>query len=1269
MTIKGTKEKIKVAFIDVTSKVENEARDLSESKMTADKEELKGFIGRLRRIWKHNLARGWYIRKEYDKARENIINSKNLYANESSDREDHEKVMKSITDRFISEYQEVIHNEAGEQKEKLGDSEVEKEIKSKIERIVKEYAFQDLSQKDVKENFENEKNAILSRIKGVKREVIKKGSLFADNLFEVVRQVQQSLEQGKKLYELDLDFEIIVGRAKDRVRTEAQYNAVDKIVDKITHSKVGCFVNEATLASALSVVYCGGGKIMETIARSRLLAWATFGAAAILGSGIAAFRESQMFEEDRKRHLRDIAQGKKFDFENKPERAKMESFKYETVKANDLADNLEKELYTYNGKGERRMRDLSKEDIQNVFNYLAEIESRVSLSDRMKIDLISYSSVKKAEQEGLRLDLLRWQVKADLKKYFADKPELTNELFSGQNWEYFLRDLNEVKIESLIKGESGIEAVNRMAKKKKLEKVTRKAVKTLVLGLVFGAAFQEIKSFFDGNEESLFSQLFGVKKVYAAGITGAGIEPQRYTALGYFYRWMTGNFPRMDTQYMHDVAFEEQHFQLPRGASLLKNPDGTLRLMRGNEIFIDRIPVDAKGQLTPEGQSILSEYDVKIKGTGIGRADHSHYLVPKDYIEKNKGLFRHIKRCLWYDNDTPAPVFDKNELKLWWGGKAGTGIDANGNYVFNVKHMTPDGSYHKNFSVNAQEAIKSGKLKMLLSLSRDTQCDVVEVPIDTNGNAVIDPNSEVGKRFFKTINGKHGARALFTGKFAEVAQIMGEKNGVDQVRILATHVGEGMTKVKWTPPIVFDMPTPIEVEPPPFIPIVDRWPLEKAKPPQKPYITGYFQNTIKNQEFYKKRQSKSLENSSAKLDHRKEIEDYFNRQSETRLKKTRQLAEQIKEPMNSNCEIAVCIPVAGHQEGRNIYNTLNWYKDQKNYDGNDFDKNKYEIILFVNHPSDQKPDETLSEIARFQKDNPGMPVRVVYSPFERKEVQIGNFRKYAADIALLRSQQRGAQAKDLIIISNDADCKGMSKSYLASILDGFSKRPGVDGVLGKLDWEPEAFLKSPLLYLGTRLFQYIDIANRYGPKKAVGSSGANFAYRSSIYAAVGGYIESDTIAEDRHLGEMIKNARLNSGLYPLEFGGVRSMLYTNARRAVEAVKFGRAPAEQWSEFGPDDELRKLEWEIGDNEDISKLLEDSDYQKKLKQGLERFINRTLKVYGVAPQSPEAKKALRMMGVKYQVKNDQVVITDISLIINWLKEYQKKGLEIKERNIRK
>ena len=79
-------------------------------------------------------------------------------------------------------------------------------------------------------------------------------------------------------------------------------------------------------------------------------------------------------------------------------------------------------------------------------------------------------------------------------------------------------------------------------------------------------------------------------------------------------------------------------------------------------------------------------------------------------------------------------------------GGGGDGIDDKGNYAFNILRMKSDGSFHNDFLIDAQKAMKAG-VKMLLSLTRDTQTQVVEVPIDVYGNAVIDQTAKLERCF------------------------------------------------------------------------------------------------------------------------------------------------------------------------------------------------------------------------------------------------------------------------------------------------------------------------------------------------------------------------------------------------------------------------------------------------------------------------------------------------------------------------------------------
>lgn len=283
-------------------------------------------------------------------------------------------------------------------------------------------------------------------------------------------------------------------------------------------------------------------------------------------------------------------------------------------------------------------------------------------------------------------------------------------------------------------------------------------------------------------------------------IKGESVEAKATTALQVFKEYLMGQTGLSAEDIAENLEFTGQEIDghminLPEGMNLEPNPDGTFNLVNNGNVLSENIPVsfDADGTVSAETMQAFEE-------AGMLHAGHDvHNIVeyqettitPEELVaSKHEGLTK-VARDLWYDNDTEAPIFDKNELGTWWGGENNIGIDEDGNFVFNIAHITSEGSYHGGFSADAEELVKKGGVKMLLSMSRGTQDMVFEVPIDVNGNAVIDPDSEIGKMFFSVEDGK----AVFEGRFAEVAQMMGSEDGAEHVRILSTVEGNGIDGV------------------------------------------------------------------------------------------------------------------------------------------------------------------------------------------------------------------------------------------------------------------------------------------------------------------------------------------------------------------------------------------------------------------------------------------------------------------------------------------
>lgn len=1213
-----------IAFVDASEDNDQRAKDIAEAELLAEKEEINN-----ERTWKNLVPRLWKnfaFSKKYEYARQKRIaevkkrmeETGSWYATEDTAK-DTASELESVMERFVKEADgETRHGEQkGTLEEILGPERLAttNEVKNTIKDLISKYATGEIAtREDFIESRNRQFNAIEDLPDAIKGQVLGQ----ADNMFRVAETARTAFEHHKSLDDLDLDFEIIVAKAKTGVRSKAELNAVDKVVDKLKSTWLGKFVDESTLAGAVAIAYTAGAVAVPAIARSRAVAWGTAGVGAVIGGGFAGLRESKRLKEERSLHARERAQGKTIK-EGSKRREEMEQYIHKTIPAAEAAKSMEA-LIKANG-------EYSNEELQYLVSALSEIDSRIQTSDRHNIDLIRYSDVKQVERERLELDIVRAKAKAEISRLVKDGRMAVPEEFS--TLEQYYGSIVDAKSRSYLESK---ETTDNAFNKFKRKKVAWAAAKAVVIGGAVGAVAQEARALVHPGETGLIE----------GGLLGKDVE-YAVTPAEWLRSWSAG-----------EIAAGE-----PGPVSTSVAESATYA---------------GGGQIGPEGMPLI--------------IDGEKTVSPEEYMQQNPGFFEKVHRTLWYDNNTPKPVFDKNELKLWWGGDKNTGLTDEGDFVFDISHMKAKGSYHGEFNVDAQNAMKEGKIKLLLSLSEKTQTQVVELEVGPDGQVIIPKDSATAKLFFE-LDGK--GKAVFKGRFAEVAEVMGEKDGVDQVRLLATYEGKGVDEIAQNeiPPAVSagmpqesagKGPDDFPIYPPPIIPIHSRREMESMQNPEETvvppspqpwenlpnYLSTYFGENLANEKDFKERRSSAFENPDVVLDPDIESENYFKNQSAEWNDELNNLAEQINEPMDPDCKVAVFIPVAGHQEGENIYKTLEWYSKQENSSGKPLDPKNFEILLFVNHPKDVNPDKTLDEISRFQNDFPELKIRTVYKPLERDEAKIGTIRKYAADLVLKRQMDSGVKGRDVILVSNDADSQGISSKYIENFIAQFENHEDIDAVLGKIDWEPAAYVRSPLLHVGTRLFQYIDAINRH-PKdhkyKSVGSSGANFAFKSSMYAAVGGYIEGDPIAEDKHLGQMIKSARKGSKVYPIGYGHNNSLIYTNARRGVDAINKGLSPAEQWSDqFGADDKLREMAWQLPDGENVREQLEDPDNLEKMRAILERFINRTFQLYQISPDSKDAKKALGFLGVEIEIEDDKAKIVGMNRLVAQLKRYQDEGMRI-------
>ena len=160
----------------------------------------------------------------------------------------------------------------------------------------------------------------------------------------------------------------MVGKAKAGVRTEAQYNAVDRITNFIVKHTGGVFT-EQTVAVGVAAVYGAATKFAGAAFRK---------ASGILGGAgaLAGMQESRRLERERAQHAREMAQGRKLKSPDKAKRRKeLEESRIQFKKFGDIKNDLEISVLN------RGSAEFSEAEYNEGLKVLADLEARVKVSN------------------------------------------------------------------------------------------------------------------------------------------------------------------------------------------------------------------------------------------------------------------------------------------------------------------------------------------------------------------------------------------------------------------------------------------------------------------------------------------------------------------------------------------------------------------------------------------------------------------------------------------------------------------------------------------------------------------------------------------------------------------------------------------------------------------------------------------------------------------------------------------------------------------------
>lgn len=1257
---------LQVQIIDISHGVREAAHEHADMQL-AERMSGGGFRGFLKRTWYSSIAREYTHLRAVTDGVERITEEQDLYAvnPEIENSREHKATAAALTERFTADFDEAVHEQAGEKNTniELENTESGQEIKAAVHELVTDYAEGRIDE----DAFNEERTRVLQNLSNNNPELMGEGLLYADNLLEIAQTVKAAVEHGQGIEDVMESMRIKVGEARVGARTEVKYSNLETLLNKLQKSRVGSLVNETTLAATVGSVYSAA----QWGFRKTAATLTAFGAVSAGAGVFAGLRENKRLKEERMQYARERAHGGK-PAESSKRHEKMEEFSYESRSADELKTNIHDSLANLES-------DPSHENLSHAQESLAEAAARIELSDRERLDLIHYNSKEELEQQRFDLDIAVATAKCQLREAMQARGFIEN----GEAIHDFDTWLN-TKINGVMElmGED-ISRKDELFSKARRREVANAAVKGVAIGATVGVAMQEVMGAFNSDQITLLESMRGDYEVSEEK------SPLHETLLAR----LSGNDYEQFRQSgeMHTLTVGETDITVPEEFSLQSNQDGSYSLVfesgSETEVLTDQLELGEDGSLTEgslvalEGHGVGVNQEVQTVETIV---EQEQEVTGSEFVDNHKEEFTDISRQLWYDNNTPE-TYDLNELNMHWGGEEGSGINAEGDYEFSVASMSEDGSFHDGLSANWEELAAEGELKVALSASVESQGEVILVDVDPGGVATIEQDSTAA-RLFTEENG----RAVFNGAYAEVSQLVETSDDSEQaVRMLATHIGENTEQFTDTVEttelnenLSYKLSIPegaleTVVDVPPVVPLSARRGLEaltftKEDVAIHPYYAGYRAELSPQEEArVRQRMSPRLRgNPDAELEPQQEISEYIGNLNPQHRERVQSLAEQLEVP-DSSPELVVAIPVAGHQESQNIYRTLEQYTTQT------ASPEQFELALLVNHPetdSEGNPtsvQETLEEIGRFRGDYPDLRISVLYQPLAREEAKIGRIRKLLSDSILMRSQQQNWSG-DFLIAGNDVDTIEVSDYYVENLIEQGDSSERVDGFYGHLDWDYNAFVVYPQVHIGTKYMQLLGLMNRMRSGK-VESSGANFAYRASSYAAVGGFDEDAEIGEDVIMGSAIRLARRGALRHePIKHAGIfKSRVMTSARRAVDSyINHGQAPALQWNgEFTADDELRVEPEPESEPFDYT----DTEAVDGLVEQIEAFINQTNEVYfgedidngyvGVESSNRDRTTARQMtatamkrLGVEFRWENGQVRITDSSQLVDKLKRFQ-------------
>lgn len=1193
---------LSLVMIDQSKDAREFARDAADARLTQELNQGRGFRHFLKnKIWKGNLARNYYINRYTREAQAQIEASQDVLHAKVSDTSLRARAQQATMERFQSDHEEMI-----DRGRKPGDLEsrqvlaANSELSKSLKKAIGDFAAGRILSDDLRE----EGNRILEDHRQRHGDdLVGEGLVRVNNLIDIGEAVKGSIDHQEALENL----RIVMGEARTGARTEARRNLTDKAVELFGKRRSTAWIPEGAIAFGSSVAsFLGRAGSSKTI--GILTAPFTLGLSLVAPAVVAGFREKSHVKAERTQHSREIAVGEQYDAAapaptnwvkrqlaklTRNRREAMEKTRYETVSAEELTNTLKQRREAILLDDSERPAGKTKDDaLREALDALAAIEARTMMSNTQKKDFISYSDIAKVGDERMQLALARAELKTLLTSELdnATKARLG---FTGQPDLKGIIDQQAGATIELIKAD--ISKKDWAARRLKAKRIATMAGVAVLTGAAIGVAVQEGVAAIRPSTTGLFESVAHteptegsvhqtlLKGIFSGDQAGGHVPPDT-----------TSPYPETRIGEHGMIALSKDH-------QLVANGDGTYNMVDPNgKVTVNHLPVGKDGELSPQSQDLL-----RSKGMHIDPIDNPTYETRQvgfqEFMDTHQADTTHVKRDLWYDNNTPR-VFDKNELGLHRGGVNGTGVTADGNYQIRAA-MTRLGSFHGKQSADFLELARQGNLKVAVSPTAGTQGHpfLVDMKLETvpeiqkdGSTKMIDvvtadiPKDSLAGQFLSVdANGT----LQNEGRYIEIVQTGNlDNNGVQHIRPLATWIGHDraaelplQSQVK-VPHPQYRITTggyeslPTFTEGPPSIPIYSRRPLEvtKRRPTPEgrpgtpdrysPYTLGYEAVSPELlREMEADRMPELRRDPSAKVSLKAGLDWHYSLKKKKDPAYVKYIEDTIKTmplmgSLDNVTKIIDPILVKANGEEDNIYHTLSLHAQMP--------PARLQVTQFLLHvnwmdtaesdPVEKaKIDKTKSEIQRALNDFPQLRGHVSQfesvwekAKFDRGEYGdrlIGHVAQRAYDVAMFAAReaiQAGRMDPDhrILVVKGDADPLGIARDHHGKMLDEFEAHPEVDTFTGGVRWGTHRATDLPGLQFLTSAIEIGRItAQRAHINAFQPTFGVNTAVDMATFGAVGaiGHYsdQKHSAPDDLAIGERVAAARNGVRVVPTATGG------------------------------------------------------------------------------------------------------------------------------------